>query len=232
MSLAVSNLAAGYGETPIIREVNCTIESGEIVGIIGKNGVGKTTLLKTIMGLLSPDQGSVLLHDEEITSMSADDIAKRGVGYVPQGRDVFSGLSVEENLLIGTSVGAGDTTLYDRVYEYFPILEERADQDAETLSGGQQQMLAIGRALVGNPDIMIVDEPSEGVQPSIVQSISDNLRQINTEIDTTILFVEQNLSVIQTLADRCYAMEKGTIVEESPRAELDNTDRLRQHLVV
>lgn len=232
MSLTVSNLSAGYGPTPIIRDVNCTIESGEVVGIIGKNGVGKTTLLKTIMGLLSPNQGSVSLHNEDVTDMSADNIAKRGVGYVPQGRDVFSGLSVEENLVIGTSVGTDDTTLYDRVYEYFPILEERSDQDAETLSGGQQQMLAIGRALVGNPDIMLVDEPSEGVQPSIVQSISENLRQINAELDTTILFVEQNLSVIQSLADRCYAMEKGTIVEEIPQTGLNDTDQLTEHLVV
>ncbi|MFD1641418.1 ABC transporter ATP-binding protein [Halohasta litorea] len=232
MSLTVSNLSAGYDGTPILRDVDCTVEDGEIVGVVGRNGVGKTTLLKSVMGLLKPEAGAVQFNGEDVTAESADVHARSGIGYVPQGRDVFPGLSVEQNLLIGENIGAGEETLYDRVYEYFPILEERADQDAGTMSGGQQQMLAIGRALVGNPDLLLVDEPSEGVQPSIVQSITEDLTRINEELGTTILFVEQNLSVIQGLADRCYAMDHGRMVDELNGEALADRDQLEEYLVV
>jgi len=232
MSLAVAGLSAGYDGTPILREVDCTVGDGEIVGVVGRNGVGKTTLLKSVMGLLDPESGTVEFNGTDITADSPDAHARRGIGYVPQGRDVFPGLTVEQNLLVGESVGEGEETLYDRVYDYFPILEERADQDAGTMSGGQQQMLAIGRALVGDPDLLLVDEPSEGVQPSIVQSITEDLRRINQELGTTILFVEQNLSVIQGLADRCYAIDHGTIVDELDGEALADRDQLEEYLVV
>jgi len=232
MSLAVAGLSAGYDGTPILREVDCTVGDGEIVGVVGRNGVGKTTLLKSVMGLLDPESGTVEFNGTDITADSPDVHARRGIGYVPQGRDVFPGLTVEQNLLVGESVGEGEETLYDRVYDYFPILEERADQDAGTMSGGQQQMLAIGRALVGDPDLLLVDEPSEGVQPSIVQSITEDLRRINQELGTTILFVEQNLSVIQGLADRCYAIDHGTIVDELDGEALADRDQLEEYLVV
>ena len=232
MSLDVANLSAGYDGTPILREVDCTVGDGEIVGVVGRNGVGKTTLLKAVMGLLDPASGTVEFNGTDVTTDSADTHARRGIGYVPQGRDVFPGLSVEQNLLVGESIGDGEATLYDRVYDYFPILEERADQDAGTMSGGQQQMLAIGRALVGDPDLLLVDEPSEGVQPSIVQSITEDLRRINRDLGTTILFVEQNLSVIQGLADRCYAIDHGTIVDELDGEALADRDQLEEYLVV
>ena len=232
MSLQISNLSAGYDGTPILRDINCTVADGEIVGVVGRNGVGKTTLLKSVMGLLTPDGGRVEFNSTDLTDEPADVRARGGIGYVPQGRDVFPGLTVEQNLLIGENVGTGEETLYDRVYEYFPILEERADQDAGTMSGGQQQMLAIGRAIIGGPDLLLVDEPSEGVQPSIVQSITKDLRRINEELGTTILFVEQNLSVIQGLADRCYAMDHGTIVDELDGNELANRAQLEEYLVV
>ena len=232
MSLTVTGLTAGYGGTPILRDVDCRVDDGEVVGIVGKNGVGKTTLLKTVMGLLDADSGTVEYRGETIDALSADERAGLGIGYVPQGRDVFPGLSVRENLLIGENIGDETEALYDRVYEYFPILEERSDQDAATMSGGQQQMLAIGRALVGNPDLLLVDEPSEGVQPSIVQSITEDLARINEEFGTTILFVEQNLSVIQGLADRCYAMDKGRLVDELDAEAIQDRGRLESHLVV
>ncbi len=232
MSLQISNLSAGYDGTPILRDIDCTVADGEIVGVVGRNGVGKTTLLKSVMGLLTPDGGRVEFNSTDLTDEPADVRARGGIGYVPQGRDVFPGLTVEQNLLIGENVGTGEETLYDRVYEYFPILEERADQDAGTMSGGQQQMLAIGRAIIGGPDLLLVDEPSEGVQPSIVQSITKDLRRINEELGTTILFVEQNLSVIQGLADRCYAMDHGTIVDELDGNELANRAQLEEYLVV
>jgi len=231
MSLDIEGLTVGYDGTTILRDVSFGVETGEVVGVMGKNGVGKTTLLKSIIGLLELESGTVTYDGEDITDHAADERARLGIGYVPQGRDVFPGLTVEENLLIGENVG-GEETLYDRVYEYFPILEERADQDADTMSGGQQQMLAIGRALVGDPDLLLIDEPSEGVQPSIVQSITEDLVSINEEFGTTILFVEQNLSVIQGLADRCYAMDKGRIVDELGGSEVQKSDRLESHLVV
>ncbi len=254
MKLEIEGLQAGYENTSIIQNINCTVDDGEVVGIMGKNGVGKTTLLKTIMGLLEPTAGTIraggetLVTDDAETSsslpgpisgllsksssMSTEDRAALGIGYVPQGRDVFPGLSVEQNLLMGEGIGSDEETLYEQVYELFPILEERADQDAETMSGGQQQMLAIGRALVGDPDLLLVDEPSEGVQPSIVQSITEDLSRVNDELGTTILFVEQNLSVVQKLADRCYAMDRGTIVDEIDRAGLQNREQLAEHLAV
>jgi urea transport system ATP-binding protein len=140
--------------------------------------------------------------------------------------------SVEEKLLVGETAGGDDETRYEQVYDYFPILEERAEQDAGTVSGGQQQMLAIARALVGGPDLLLVDEPSEGFQPSIVQSITEDLTRINEEFGTTILFVEQNLSVIQGLADRCYAIDQGTIVDEITGDAVSDQDNLEEYLVV
>ncbi len=232
MTLEVDTLTAGYEGTPILRNIDCTVSEGEIVGFVGRNGVGKTTLLKTIMGLLEPQAGTIRFDGTDVTDESADERARRGIGYVPQGRDVFPGLTVEQNLLIGEGIGGDDETLYDRVYDYFPILEERADQDAATMSGGQQQMLAIGRALVGDPDLLLVDEPSEGVQPSIVQSISEDLERINDDLGTTIVFVEQNLSVIQALAERCYAMDHGSIVDELEGEELTDRAQLEEYLVV
>ena len=232
MSLEITNLNAGYGETPILRDVAFSVDDGKIVGIVGRNGVGKTTLLKSIMGLLEPDTGRITYNGEELTGTSPDEHAKRSIGYVPQGRDVFPDLTVAENLLVGESVGRDDETRYEQVYDYFPILEARANQDAGTMSGGQQQMLAIARALVGDPDLLLVDEPSEGVQPSIVQSITEDLKQINEEFGTTILFVEQNLSVIQGLAERCYAIDHGTIVDEITGDAVSERDQLEEYLVV
>ena len=232
MSLEISDLNAGYGETPILRDVAFSVDDGEIVGIVGRNGVGKTTLLKSIMGLLEPETGSITYNGEELIGSSPDERAKRSIGYVPQGRDVFPDLTVKENLLVGESVGGDGETRYEQVYDYFPILEERAGQDAGTMSGGQQQMLAIARALVGDPDLLLVDEPSEGVQPSIVQSITEDLKQINDEFGTTILFVEQNLSVIQGLAERCYAIDHGTIVDEITGDAVSERDQLEEYLVV
>lgn len=232
MSLEISELNAGYDGTPIVRDVNFTVADNEIVGIVGRNGVGKTTLLKAIMGLVTPESGTVRYNGEDLTSEPANVHARRGIGYVPQGRDIFSGLTVEQNLLIGEEIGDTQSTRYEQVYDYFPILKERADQEAGTMSGGQQQMLAIGRAVVGDPDLLLIDEPSEGVQPSIVQSITRDLKRINREFDMTILFVEQNLSVIQRLAERCYAIDNGTIVDEIVGEPVNKRSRLEEYLVI
>jgi branched-chain amino acid transport system ATP-binding protein len=213
--LECDSLTVAYDATPILRDVDIRVDEGEIVGIVGKNGAGKTTLLKAIIGLLDARDGTVRYRGRSLEGVSADERAALGMGYIPQGRDVFANLTVEQNLLVGESINDGAAgTLYEEVYEYFPVLEERADQTAGSMSGGQQQMLAIGRALVGNPDLLLLDEPSEGIQPSIVEEISENMRAINEELGTTILFVEQNLGVIQDMADRCYAMKRGTVVDE------------------
>ena len=231
--LETDSLTVGYGDTPILRDVDLHADDGEIVGIVGKNGVGKTTLMKAIMGLLDPDSGTISYGGTDITHWSPDERAKAGIGYIPQSRDVFEDLSVEQNLLVGESVNDdAERLLYDVVYDYFPILDERADQKAGTLSGGQQQMLAIGRALVGNPDLLVLDEPSEGIQPSIVQGITRDIPAINEELGTTVLFVEQNLGVIQGMAERCYAIERGTIVDELDSAQLRDDDAVAEYLAV
>jgi branched-chain amino acid transport system ATP-binding protein len=230
--LTCTNLTVGYGSTPILRDVDLHVEEGEVVGVIGKNGVGKTTLMKAIVGLLDPDTGSVEYDGTDITDWPTDERAKAGIGYIPQSRDVFPDLTVRQNLLVGETVNEDvDELLYDIVYEYFPILEERADQAAGSMSGGEQQMLAIGRALVGNPDLLLLDEPSEGIQPSIVQQIQRDIPEISDELGMTVLFVEQNLGVIQSMSERCYAIERGTIVDELGSGDLTD-DTLAQFLAV
>ncbi|AGB37299.1 ABC transporter ATP-binding protein [Natronococcus occultus] len=231
--LELTNLHASYGKTPILRGVDVDVDEGEIVGIMGKNGVGKTTLVKAVMGLLEVDEGRIRFAGSDVTDESADVRARRGIGYIPQGRDVFPELTVAENLRIGETINESDDRLqYEAVYDYFPILEERRDQEAGTMSGGQRQLLAIGRALVGNPDLLLLDEPSEGVQPSIVQDITRDLQRVNEELGTTILFVEQNLHVVQNLAERCYAIDKGTIVDELEDDRLQSREAVTEYLAV
>lgn len=231
--LTLNGIRAGYDQTPILRDIDFTVADGEIVGVIGKNGVGKTTLVRTIIGQLEPWEGTVHFDGEDVTAMPPHKRARLGMGYIPQGREIFPHLTVEQNLKMGELVNEdSDTLLYDDIYDYFPILEERADQDGGTLSGGQQQMLAIGRALVSNPDLLLLDEPSEGIQPSIVTQISEDMRSINDDLGTTILFVEQNLEVIRSMSDRCYAMERGTIVDEIGAAKLDDEAALATYLAV
>ena len=231
--LELDNITASYATTPILRDVDLSVEEGEIVGVMGKNGVGKSTLMKTVIGLLEPTKGTITYDGVDVTDATADERARAGIGYIPQGRDVFPKLTVEQNIRMGETVNADSSeTLYDQVYDYFPILEERASQEAGTLSGGQQQMLAIARALVSNPDLLLLDEPSEGIQPSIVDQISQDMQAINEDLGTTILFVEQNLGVIREMADRCYAMERGEIVDEVGQTALEDEDAIAEYLAV
>jgi branched-chain amino acid transport system ATP-binding protein len=230
--LTLDAVTVAYDATPVVRDVDLAVDEGEIVGIMGKNGAGKTTLLKAIIGLLTPREGAISYDGHDLAGTTPDERARMGIGYIPQGRDVFPDLTVEQNLLVGETINEDADALYDNVYEYFPILEERADQQAGTLSGGQQQMLAIGRALVGNPDLLLLDEPSEGIQPSIVERIGEDMQAVNADLGTTILFVEQNLGLVRDLADRCYAMERGTLVDELAGPQLDDEDALASYLAV
>lgn len=231
--LHVEQLRSGYGSTPILHGIDLTVHESEIVAVIGRNGMGKTTLMKSIIGLLPTMEGEILYDDTDITALPSYKRAQTGIGYVPQGRELFGSMTVEENLRIGELVNTKDShTLYELVYEYFPIIKERRRQKAGSLSGGEQQMVAIGRALIGNPGMLLLDEPSEGIQPSIVQQIAEDISQVNKDIGLTVLFVEQNIDMITSLAQRCYVIEGGVIVDELSRSDLTNTETLRGYLSV
>jgi branched-chain amino acid transport system ATP-binding protein len=230
--LDVSELWAGYGATPILQGVTMSVSRGEIVGVIGRNGVGKSTLMRCLIGLLQTWRGTISFMGQDVTKLEADARARAGFGYIPQGRDVFPQMTVEENLQVGELIGGpGGKKLPELVYEYFPRLKERRRQAAGTMSGGEQQQLAIGRALIGNPSLMILDEPSEGIQPSIVQHICEALRSFRNELGTTIIFVEQNLDTILAIAERCYIMEKGKIAQSLAGGEV-NEDNVREQLLL
>ena len=232
--LELDAIASGYGGIPINRAVSFAARRGEIVAIVGRNGVGKTTLVKTIVGLLAPTAGRILLDGRDVTRADASERARAGIGYVPQGRGIFGRLTVEENLAMGELVGAGERGRIDRarVFDWFPILQERRRQRAGTLSGGQQQMLAIGRVLVGQPRLMILDEPSEGVQPNIVQRIGEIIVRLNAETALTTLLVEQNIDLVLACAQRCLIMDKGTIIAEIAAGDLADAETARRYLSI
>ncbi len=232
--LDVAHATAGYGRTMIVRDVSLAIQPGEIVAIVGRNGVGKTTLMKAIIGLLPLAQGTISLAGETTTTKPANARARRGIGYVPQGRGIFPGLTVEENLEMGTLINAqaGGARPLDVAFEYFPRLAERRNQRAGTLSGGEQAMLAIGRVLVGQPSLMLLDEPSEGLQPNLVQQIGGDISRINAELGTTVLFVEQNIELVMRLAQRGYVMDKGAVSAALDGDEITSQDALIRYLSV
>ena len=231
--LDVHGLRAGYGGTEILHGVNFTVRRGEIVAIIGRNGVGKSTLMQVLIGLLGARMGTVLFQGQDITSEPADARARRGIGYIPQGREIFARLTVWENLVMGTSINGGKReTRFDLVRRSFPILWERLAQRAGTMSGGEQQQLAIARALVGNPDLVLLDEPSEGIQPSMVHRIGAAMKALKEETGLTVLFVEQNIDMIRSMAGRCYVMDKGVVIDEVAPEHLASDSVVRKYLAV
>ena len=230
--LSVHGLRAGYGGKPVLQGVELEVRRGEIVAVIGRNGVGKSTLMRALIGLLPPMEGEVRFAGSEIGTLAPHQRARRGIGYVPQGRDVFPRLSVEENLRVGEAMRRAGTAEYEHVWRTFPILHERRRQRAGTLSGGQQQQLAIGRVLVGRPSLLLLDEPSEGIQPSVVQDIARIIASLNRDTGLTVVLVEQNLDMIRLMAQRCYVMDKGRITAELGPAELHDRRAMRRHLAV
>jgi branched-chain amino acid transport system ATP-binding protein/urea transport system ATP-binding protein len=232
--LTIEGLVSGYGESRVLAGLDLALAEGEVVALLGRNGMGKTTLLRSVMGLLRAQAGRVSFKGREITRRRPYEIAKLGIAYVPQGREIFPGFSVEENLLMGLlgkpALGSAPPA---RIFEHFPILAERRHQTAATLSGGQQQQLAIARALVGRPELLLLDEPSEGIQPSIVEEITDILARIAAEEGLTILLVEQDVEMALALAGRCAFMENGRIVAEHAAAAVrEDEGILHRYLAV
>ena len=230
--LSVSQLRSGYGGKPVLQGVDFFVRDREIAAVIGRNGVGKSTLMKTIIGLIPSTAGGVRFNGADIGGETAHARARRGIGYVPQGRDVFPRMTVEENLVVGLSICGKRKADFDTVYSYFPILKERRRQAAGTLSGGQQQQLAIGRVLVAEPTLLLLDEPSEGIQPSIVQDIARLVVELNRTMGLTVVLVEQNIDMIRAMAQRCHVMDKGLIVAELTPAMLNDDQVVRRHLSV
>ncbi len=219
--LTIDNLHVSYGGSLILQGVDLAVRQGEIRAIMGRNGMGKTTLLKTIMGLVPAQSGRILLESVPIQSLPTHEIAARGIAYVPQGREIFGEFTVFENLRLGTlAKPRSERKIPQDVFEYFPVLYERRNQRAGSFSGGEQQMLAIARALVSRPKLLLLDEPSEGIQPSIVKEICIILRKIIAETGLTILIVEQNVDMIMEVAAECAFMEKGAIVENCSVSDL------------
>jgi urea ABC transporter ATP-binding protein UrtE len=230
--LTVDGLRSGYGGKPVLQGVDLSVRDREVTAVIGRNGVGKSTLMKAVIGLLPATDGTIRFNGADIGAETPHVRARRGIGYVPQGRDVFPRMSVEENLRVGLSISGARTADFEPVYAYFPILKERRRQAAGTLSGGQQQQLAIGRVLVGQPTLLLLDEPSEGIQPSIVQDIARIVVELNRKIGLTVVLVEQNIDMIRAMARRCYVMDKGRVVAELTPAMLDDSEVVRRYLAV
>ncbi len=230
--IAATGLRAGYATGDVLQEVNIEVGTGEIVGVLGRNGVGKTTLMRALIGLLSVRSGSIVYRGGDITRQPADRRAALGIGYVPQGREVFAHMSVLDNLRMGQFINRARKFQPDEVYGYFPFLRDRSRQRAGTLSGGQQEMLAIARALVAGPELLLLDEPSDGVQPSIVHDIGNFIVRLVEERAPGVLIVEQNIELMQRAAQRAYVMDKGRVVATLGKKELLNTELLASYLAV
>jgi urea ABC transporter ATP-binding protein UrtE len=233
--LEVNNLHAYYGEGQILHGLSLSFERGQFIGVLGRNGVGKTTLLKSIMGVLRARKGSIEFRGANITKLKSYEVARLGISYVPQGREIFSEMTVLENLKLGKfyrqrkqhSIRSDSL-----IYELFPVLKTRLPQRARTLSGGEQQMLAIARALVAEPELLLLDEPNEGLAPILVQEILTCLKRLKQEFELSTMLVEQNVDFVLALVDKVYVMEKGNFVVEGNAGELPHEEFIKRHLVI
>jgi branched-chain amino acid transport system ATP-binding protein len=229
--LAVNGLEAWYGESHILHGVNFDVQPGEVVTLLGRNGVGKTTTLKSIMGIVEQRRGSVRFEGRELVGMSSDAIARTGIAFCPEERGIFASLDVRENLLLPPQVRPGGLDL-DRIFALFPNLRERLSSQGTKLSGGEQQMLAIGRILRTGARLLLLDEPTEGLAPVIIQQIRETIASLKTQ-GFTILLVEQNFHFAAAVADRHYVMEHGRVVDEFSTPQLEaNAEKLHEYLGV
>jgi branched-chain amino acid transport system ATP-binding protein len=230
--IAAVDVRSGYATGNVLQGVSIEVFPGEVVGVLGRNGVGKSTLMRTLIGLLPARSGSVRFRGADVTRLPANRRACLGIGYVPQGRDVFPRMSVLDNIRMGQYVNPSRRFQPDEVYGYFPFLKERALQRAGTLSGGQQEMLAIARALVAAPDVLLLDEPSDGVQPSIIHDIGAFIARLVESRPIGVLIVEQNIDLMQRVAQRAYVMDKGSVVASIGQDQIRDTEALAAFLAV
>ncbi len=229
--LTVDNLHQAYGGSHILRGLSFAVKQGEVTTLLGRNGVGKTTLLKSLMGLVKTKEGSMAFDGRDITHLPPHERVKAGIGYVPQGREIFPRLTVEENLLMGLATQRGGTKIPERIYDMFPVLKQMLHRRGGDLSGGQQQQLAIGRALAMGPKLLILDEPTEGIQPSIIKDIERAIRTLAQTGEMAILLVEQYYDFAESLADQYLLMERGEFIMRG-RGETMPQDGVREALAV
>ncbi len=229
--LTISNLNQYYGGSHILRDLTFDVPDGKVTCLLGRNGVGKTTLLRTLMGVLPAKTGSVKFGDLDLTRAKSEDRARAGIGFVPQGREIFARLTVQENLEMGLATRQGKARVPERIFEMFPVLKQMMGRRGGDLSGGQQQQLAIGRALAMGPRLLILDEPTEGIQPSIIKEIERVIRSLAATGEMAILLVEQYYDFAQSLADQYLVMERGEIIARGSGADMDR-DNVRGLLSV
>ncbi|RJF69131.1 ABC transporter ATP-binding protein [Deinococcus cavernae] len=230
-ALTIEHLAAGYGKVQVLWDVSVRVEPGEFVAMIGANGAGKTTTLRAVSGVVKPTAGSIRLGGVDITRAEPSQVVKRGLGHVPEGRELFPLMTVLENLELGAAMRpealAAQRQTLAQVYSLFPRLQERAGQLAGTLSGGEQQMVAVGRALMGRPSVLVVDEPSLGLSPLMTQTVFEALKAVNAE-GVSVLLVEQNVGLSLKLAHRAYVLENGQVIKEGSGQDLLNDPAVRE----
>jgi urea transport system ATP-binding protein len=218
--LAINNLDVGYGQSNVIRDMSFTVGGEEILAIMGRNGMGKTTLLKSLIGILPSKAGSIKLGEKELSGLASFERVRSGLAFVPQGRMIFPSLTVKENILSGAR-GTVPASVWDEIYAVFPVLHEMRKRKGGNLSGGQQQQLAIARALVSNPQVLVLDEPTEGIQPSIIKDIARALKEIRKIRKLAIIVSEQVVSFMMDVCDRALVIERGRFIHEAPRDHLD-----------
>jgi branched-chain amino acid transport system ATP-binding protein len=230
MSINIAGLNAGYKNVPVLRDLEFHVEEGETVAIIGPNGAGKSTLLKTISGLVKPTSGTINFFGKQIAGMAPDAVVRQGLVYVPEGGKPFANMSVQDNLLMGAYGNRAvlKTGIIEELHEIFPILKKRKDQLAKTLSGGERQMLALARGLISRPKLIMLDEPSLGLAPKLVEEIYEKIRLLRKEYGLTVLLVEQNTSYALELANRGYVLENGSIVLSGESSELMNSEHVKK----
>ena len=229
--LTIEKLNQAYGGSHILRGLSFEVKTGEVTTLLGRNGVGKTTLLKSLMGLVKTKSGSITFDGKDITHLAPHERVKAGIGYVPQGREIFPRLTVEENLLMGLATKPGSTPIPSRIFEMFPVLKQMMNRRGGDLSGGQQQQLAIGRALAMGPRLLILDEPTEGIQPSIIKDIERAIRMLAETGEMAILLVEQYYDFAESLADQYLLMERGEFIMRG-KGETMPQDGVREALAV
>lgn len=232
--LTFENLHAYYGSSHILHDISFTVGQGEVVAVLGRNGVGKTTLLRSIMGLVDRTTGSIVMDGTKVSSLPTHERARAGIAYVPQGREIIPGFTVQENLLLGGYARRDGKTVQqvpDLIWELFPALREHVNRRGTSLSGGQQQQLAIARAMMMEPDVLLLDEPTEGVQPNVVDHIESTITRLNRELGKTVVVVEQKIDFARAVATSFVMMEKGAVAAKGERAQLTD-DLVNRHMAV